>query len=289
MNHGKLAFVYAGQGSQKVGMGADFYTAYPSFKEVFDNLPLELRQLCFEGPRELLADTRNTQPSMVAFACGVTAILKEQGITPDITAGLSLGEYSALYASGAMDAETAIDLVTFRGKEMAKAVEGVPCGMSAILGLDRDTLNRCCEESSELGTVKIANYNCPSQLVIGGDKAAVDRASELALEAGAKRAIPLEVSGAFHTPLMEEAEVAMSEYLSDVSFNELNIPVVFNCTAKPLSDNQTISEMLTRQICSGVYFEDSIRYMQSVGVDTIIEIGPGKALSGFIKKIDKNK
>ncbi len=283
----KLAFVYAGQGSQKVGMGEDLYDARAEFRNVMDNLPERLKKLSFTGPMEELTQTENTQPCLVAFACGVTAILRAEGIVPEMAAGLSLGEYSALECAGAMDAKAAVELVSFRGSVMAKAVEGVPCAMSAVLGMDREKLDECCRRANDLGVVQIANYNCPGQLVIGGDKDAVEKASALALEGGAKRVIPLEVSGAFHTPLMKPAELDMARHLENVSFNSLNFPVIFNCTANPLREGESIAKNLEKQICSGVYFEDSIRYMEAAGIDTVIEIGPGRALSGFIKKTTK--
>ena len=286
---GKIGFVYAGQGSQVVGMGKSFYDNYQVAKDVFDQIDLDIdvKKLCFEGPIEELSKTSNTQPCMVAVAVVATKLLKENGINPDYVAGLSLGEYSALNAAGVLDDQTAINLVRFRGQAMEEAAAGIESKMIAIIGLDRDLLNEAVNEASELGVVSIANYNCPGQLVIGGEAKAVTKASELALEKGARRAIPLNTSGPFHTKLLEAASVKLKERFETVTFNEMKVPVIFNSTAKELAEDTTVAKMLEKQVMSSVYFEDSIRYMVANGVDTIIEIGPGKVLSGFVRKIDR--
>ena len=182
----KLAFLYAGQGTQHPGMGRDLYETYPAFRQVLDSaqLDFDLKELCFEGPEEKLSQTQYTQPCMVAFAAGVTAVLREKGIIPEVAAGLSLGEYSALQAAGVFDSKTAVELVAFRGKAMAQAVQDRPCGMAAVLMLGREQLAECCRQAGEAGVVEIANYNCPTQLVIAGDAAAVEKAGELALQQG---------------------------------------------------------------------------------------------------------
>ena len=261
VNNMKLAFVYAGQGSQAVGMGQELYKTYPVAKQVFDSIHLDfdVKKLCFEGPMETLSQTQYTQPCMVATAIAITEVLKEQGIVPKMAAGLSLGEYSALYAAGVFDQATALDLVRYRGQVMEEAVQGIDSKMVAVLGL-----------------------------VIGGEVAAVDKAAEVALELKAKRVVPLNVSGPFHTSLLEPASKKLAEKLNQVSFGNMNIPVVFNTTAKELQPDETISGLLTKQIMSSVYLEDSIRYMIDRGIDTFLEIGPGKVLSGFIKKISKD-
>ena len=224
---------------------------------------------------------------MVAFAAGVTAVLREKGIIPEVAAGLSLGEYSALQAAGVFDSKTAVELVAFRGKAMAQAVQDRPCGMAAVLMLGREQLAECCRQAGEAGVVEIANYNCPTQLVIAGDAAAVEKAGELALQAGAKRVVPLKVSGPFHTSLMAPAGEALAEKFRSVAFGEMSFPVLFNCKGGPMEAGETIPELLVRQVQSSVYLEDTIRAMAGMGVDTIVAIGPGKALSAFVKKTEK--
>ena len=284
----KIAFVYAGQGSQHVGMGRDLYEAFPAFRQVFDKAGERIVSLCFDGTEEELAKTSNTQPAMVAFAAGVTELLYAEGIRPEMAAGLSLGEYSALYAAGVFDAETVISLAAFRGSAMETAVQGLSCGMQAILGLERERLQAACDAAAELGVVQIANYNCPGQLVIAGEAAAVEKAAQDALALGAKRAVPHKVSGPFHTSLMAPAGKALEEKFLETAFSPMEFPVIFNATARPLEDGATIPQMLVRQVQSSVFFEDTVRYMEAAGIDTVIEIGPGKTLSGFIRKTTKN-
>lgn len=282
----KLGFLYAGQGSQHPGMGADLYEKYDAFRTVYHEaeLDFDLKELCFTDSQGKLNQTRYTQPCMVAFAAGVTAVLKEKGIVPDMAAGLSLGEYSALHAAGVFDAKTAVELAAFRGQAMEKAAEGAESAMMAVLGLDREPLRDACEKAAALGTVVIANYNCPGQLVIGGEKAAVEEAARLAKAAGARRCLPLKVSGPFHTPLMAPAGAALEEYFENIPFGEPKIPVVYNCLGDLKPEGESIQRLLVRQVRSSVYMEDSIRRMAELGVDTFVEIGPGKALTGFVRK-----
>lgn len=283
----KIGFLYAGQGSQHPGMGADLYEAYPAFRQAFDapQLDFDLKQVCFADPDGLLNQTQYTQPCMVAFAAGMTAVLREKGVAPDVVAGLSLGEYSALQAASVFDAKTAVELAAFRGRAMAQAAQGIDSAMMAVLGLDREKLQAACNEASDLGVVAIANYNCPGQLVIGGEKDAVAKAAQLAKGAGAKRCLPLKVSGPFHTPLMKPAGEALRDRFAQMEFGVPEVPVIFNCLGDVKAEDDRIADLLVRQVQSSVFMEDSIRKMAEMGVDALIEIGPGKVLSGFARKI----
>ena len=281
-----LAFLYAGQGTQHPGMGADLYEAYPAFRAVVDgaDVDFDLKTTMFSDPDGVLNQTEYTQPCMVAFAAGMTAILAEKGITPDYAAGLSLGEYSALQCAGVFTAQQAVSLAAFRGRAMASAAAGRPCGMTAVLGLDREKLQQACRQAADAGVVEIANYNCPGQLVIGGEKAAVEKAAALAKELGAKRALPLKVSGPFHTSLLKPAGDALAERFRSVEFAPMAFPVLFNCLGREMGETDTIPALLERQVQSSVRMEDTIRRLEALGVDTIVEIGPGKVLSGFVRK-----
>ena len=252
----KLAILYAGQGSQHPGMGKDLYERYPAFREAFNaaDLDFDLESVCFDDPESVLNLTQYTQPCMVAFAAGV------------------------------FTAKQAVELAAFRGKAMADAAKGIECGMTAVMNLDRDALAKCCEEASALGCVQICNYNCPGQLVIGGEKAAVEKASELAKAAGARRCIPLKVSGPFHTKLMHPAGDALAKRFASEHFGEMETPVLFNCLGHEKADSDSIPALLEKQVQSSVYMEDTLRRLGELGVTDILEVGPGKALSGFVKK-----
>ena len=284
----KLGFLYAGQGSQHPGMGADLYETYPAFRRVFDTaaeqVEFDLKTACFQDPDGILNQTRYTQPCMVAFAAALTAVLAEQGIAPAAAAGLSLGEYSALHAAGVFDAAAAVRLAAFRGGAMEEAAAGHDSAMIAVLGLEEEPLREACGAASGLGVAVIANYNCPGQLVLGGDRAAVEKAAALAREKGARRCLPLQVSGPFHTPLMAPAGEALRTRFQTVSFGEPRIPVLFNCLGGEKKESDAIADLLVRQVQSSVYMEASIRRMAGLGLDALVEIGPGRALSGFVKK-----
>ena len=282
----KLAILYAGQGSQHPGMGKDLYEAYPAFRAAFDaaELDFDLKRTCFEDPDGVLNQTEYTQPCMVAFAAGVTAVLRENGVQADYLAGLSLGEYSALEAAGVFTAKQAVELAAYRGKAMADAAKGIDCGMTAVLNLDRDALAKCCADAADLGVVQICNYNCPGQLVIGGEKAAVDKAAELAKAAGARRCLPLKVSGPFHTTFMAPAGDALAKRFASEAFGAMQTPVLFNCLGREKTDAESIPALLEKQVQSSVYMEDTLRRLGELGVTDILEVGPGKALSGFVKK-----
>ena len=282
----KLGFLYAGQGSQHPGMGADLYEAFPAFRAVFDQaeLDFDLKSLCFQDPQGQLNETRFTQPCMVAFAAGLTAVLAQLGIRPAAAAGLSLGEYSALHAAGVFDAQQAIRLAAFRGQAMESSAAGRASAMMAVLGMEREALQSVCNEASSKGCVVIANYNCPGQLVLGGDQEAVLYAADRAKEQGARRCLPLKVSGPFHTPRMAQAGAALEQRFQSETFHEMELPVVFNCLGTEKAPEDSIPALLVRQVQSSVYWEDSLRHLADMGLDALIEIGPGKVLSGFAKK-----
>lgn len=288
----KIAFVFPGQGAQYIGMGRDLYNHYAMIREIFDNADRILNEkfvdLIFNGTDDDIIKTENTQPGILMVSTAISELLKSERIIPVMTAGLSLGEYSALVSAKSISYEDALLLVRKRGKLMNEAFPPGKGTMAAVLGLDREMLLSCCEKASEYGTVTIANHNCPGQLVLSGEAVAVEKASQLAKEAGARRIVPLQVIGPFHSPLLEPAGDALSEELTKVAIQEPEIPVISNVTARPVHTSEDIRKVLAQQVSNSVRWEDSMRYMLSQGVDTFIEVGPGKTLTGFMKKIDRN-
>lgn len=282
----KTVFLYAGQGSQHVGMGKDFYQEYESYRNFVDSLSSEinLKQLMHEGPIEELSKTENTQACMSTFAAGVTLLLKEHGIEPSAACGLSLGEYGALHAAGVFGAKEYIELVSYRGKVMMEAAKGLSCSMSAILGLDGETIDAACKAYKGEGFVTATNFNCPGQTVICGDEPAVAEVEEELKAQGAKRAVRLNVSGPFHTSYMKPAGDALKMYFENMEFKEPSIPVATNVTGKFITEGDDIKSLLVEQVQNGVHLEDDLRTLIDAGYDNFIEIGPGNAMAGFLKK-----
>ena len=288
----KTAFVFPGQGSQKVGMLKDLYEAYPIVRERFaqadEALGYSISQLCFEGPDTELVKTANTQPAILTASVACYEILKEKGFTPDIVGGHSLGEYSALVTAGVLDFKDAVYVVHKRGEYMQEAVPLGEGAMAAILALPREEVVRICGEVNDtVGSVQAVNFNCPGQIVIAGATKAVEVAAEKMKEAGAKRAVMLPVSAPFHSRLMEPAAKRLQEELDKIEVKDAQIPVVANITGEILKDGATIKEALVTQAAAPVLWEDCVATMVDFGVTRFVEVGPGKVLTGFTKKINK--
>ncbi|ETP68615.1 malonyl CoA-ACP transacylase [Planococcus glaciei CHR43] len=288
----KIAFIYPGQGSQAIGMGETFLADEKSrqyFNDADEALGVNLSQLMLEGPQENLTLTYHAQPALLTVSAMITERLNRAGIKPDYTAGHSLGEYSALVASGVLPFEKAVDIVHKRGLFMNEAVPAGEGAMAAILGMDNETLEKVTNEVTDsTGVVQLANLNCPGQIVISGTKAGVEAACALAKERGAKRAIPLDVSGPFHSELMRPASQDLAQVLSNAFLEDAEIPVVTNVTAKSETHASQFQELLVRQLYSPVLWEQSVREMIDLGVTVFVEVGPGKVLSGLVKKIDRS-
>ena len=286
----KRAFLFAGQGAQYLGMGRELYDQYELVRSTFNDasqvLGYDVRALIDQN-EEKLNQTRYTQPAILTTSVAIYRLLADKGIEPDMVAGLSLGEYSALVAAGALDFKTAVALVAKRGSFMEEAAPAGSGKMVAVLNAEVSLIEAVCQEASAIGVVSPANYNTPSQIVIGGEVAAVDKAVELLKDAGVKRLIPLNVSGPFHTALLKPASERLAEVLETVEFSGFVRPLVGN-TEATVMEKERVKELLTRQVMEPVRFYDSIAKMQEAGVTEFIEIGPGKVLSGFIKKIDKS-
>lgn len=288
----KIAFIFPGQGSQSVGMGASFSEERQErsfFDRADDALGFSLSRLIQEGPQEELTLTYNAQPALLTVSVMIAERLERAGIRPDYTAGHSLGEYSALVTSGVLTFEEAVNAVYQRGLLMNEAVPAGEGAMAAVLGMDAKELARLTNEVTADGqSVQLANINCPGQIVISGTKEGVERASALAKEQGAKRAIPLDVSGPFHSELMEPASAGLKKVLDSIDLAKAEPPVVSNVTAQPVTEPVEIRDLLVRQLYSPVQWEQSVREMISQGVTVFIEAGPGKVLSGLVKKIDRS-
>ncbi len=287
----KLAFVFPGQGAQKVGMGKDFYDNYDvakkMFKEADEALGYSIMKMCFEGPEEDLKLTANTQPAILTISCIANEILKENGIQPEITGGHSLGEYSALVAAGVLNFQDAVALVHKRGSYMQEAVPVGEGGMAAIIGVDRDKIVEVCQQVSAESPVQAVNFNCPGQIVIAGATKGVELAVEALKAAGAKKAVILPVSAPFHSTLMKPAAEKLAVELDKVTISDAKIPVVANVSAEILTKAEDIKASLVAQAASPVLWEDCVARMKEFGADVLLEAGPGKTLCGFNRRIDK--
>ncbi|MFE5319637.1 ACP S-malonyltransferase [Paenibacillus sp. NPDC056579] len=290
---GKIAFVFPGQGAQAVGMGKDIYESESAAKQLFQRadeaLGYSLSSIIFEGPDTELKITYHTQPALLTTSIAYLEAFKAKGLAPDYVAGHSLGEYSALVAAGVLSFEDAVRTVRARGEFMEQAVPSGQGAMAAVLGAEREALQKLCASvSHEVGAVELANLNCPGQIVISGSKEGVQAIAEQGKEIGAKRVIPLEVSGPFHSSLMKPASERLAGVLAEIDMQSAAVPVVANVTARPVQEPAEIRQLLVDQVHSSVLWEDSVAWLIEQGVDTFVEIGSGSVLAGLIKKIDRS-
>jgi len=286
----KTALLFAGQGAQTVGMGKDLAETCPTARAIFDRakqvLGYDLANICFEGPEPELTKTENAQPAIYLVSWVCFQLLRERvpSLKFEVTAGLSLGEFTALAAAGVMSFEDGLKVVRQRGRFMQEACEAAPGAMAAIIGLDETATREVCNEAG----VELANLNCPGQLVISGEKTGIDKACELAKARGAKRALPLSVAGAYHSRLMASAQPKLRAALAEIPLHLPSVPVISNVTAQPHHTAGEIHAKLVEQVTSSVRWEESMRYLLAQGFTRFIELGPGAALTGFMKRIDKN-
>jgi [acyl-carrier-protein] S-malonyltransferase len=289
----KIAFVFPGQGAQFIGMGKDFYEHVPAARQLFEEanevLGYDLASICFNGPDEILKLTENTQPALLVHSTMALKMLRENGINPLLAAGHSLGEFSALVSAGALKFSDAVRLVHLRGKFMQEAVPVGRGSMAAIIGLPVDTIQELCDKvSRDSNIVQLANLNSPTQNVIAGHKEGVEKVSKDALAAGAKKTVVLPVSAPFHSELMKPAEIKLQKELKDTAFYDLSFPIINNIEAKPITLGVDARESLVKQVCSSVRWSETMQCIVDREIDTVVELGSGKVLSGLMKRFDKS-
>lgn len=287
----KIGFLFPGQGAQSIGMGKDLYDEYEEYRNVYKKVEkitgVNVENITFNSSEEVLSQTKNTQICILTMSLAILELLKKENIEVIASSGLSLGEYSALINSGSISFEDGVKIVKTRGELMQNLCPKGNWSMLAVLGLDEETVTNVCNEITN-GFVAPANFNCPGQIVISGEKQGVDEASQKLKKAGAKRIIELKTSGPFHTKMLEKASIELRKELENVKINSFETKVIKNLDGKEYSNNDNVKEILSKHIINPVKFEQSLRTMIDMGIDTFIEIGPGKTLSGFVKKIDRN-